>query len=108
VLPVETSIECKDFISSHLRLAPDARLGFHSSEDVVKHSFFSNIDFGSLYTGFGPIYPQIVDSEGREVHCFSQLSEEEAAEVPRFDFVAEDPKDLTEDFINYNQLNVYM
>mmetsp|Transcript_2549 Transcript_2549/g.3967 ORF Transcript_2549/g.3967 Transcript_2549/m.3967 type:complete len:912 (-) Transcript_2549:328-3063(-) len=107
VLPVETSNECKDFISSHLRIAPDTRLGFHSSEDVLKHSFFSNIDFSTLYTGYGPIYPQILDSEGRKVHCFSQLSEEEAADIPRFDFVADDPNDVTEDFINFNQLNLY-
>lgn len=74
----------------------------------MNHSFFSNIEFSSLYSGYGPIYPHAQDPEGREVLCFSPLSEEEAAEIPHFDFIQDDPNDLTEDFINYNQQNICM
>lgn len=59
-IPSSVSNECKFFIEAIL--CPEysyQRLGFHSASDVLNHPFFWDVDFATLYEGYGPLYPQL-------------------------------------------------
>ncbi len=60
---VPLSDECKDFISCLLRKNPEDRLGYKGPVEVIKHSFFSDIDFSALEKKEieSPITPELTD-----------------------------------------------
>jgi len=54
---------------------------------VLNHVFFGNIDFATLYDGYGPFYPRpprVNDINDPDFYSFSALSEEESRNIPRF------------------------
>lgn len=62
-LPGQVSEDCRHFIAAIIT-EPDAdkRLGFSSSDQVLGHRFFRDVDLNTLYQGYGPIYPQLKPS----------------------------------------------
>jgi hypothetical protein len=118
-LPSCISVDCKDLISSHLRQAPESRLGFYSSQDVLNHSFFQVFDFDKLYHEVGPLYPMTMDHAGRPLpllvedlpsagrnHAPGQaLSEGGAMDIPHFEDDAEDFAGFRGDFLHFDHIN---
>lgn len=112
VLPSDISIECKDLISRHLQQAPESRLGFFSSQDVLNHSFFNSLDFSNLYQNVGPLYPMIMDQAGRPLPLLAEglssigpgqfVSEGDAMDMPQFEDDAEDLGDVLSDFSRFD------
>ena len=86
VLPEDLSHECKDFLVAILTHNQETRLGTHSSEQVTKHPFFANIDFSTLYEGYGPYYPRppSADETSAEFYSFTALADEDSLTVPDF------------------------
>lgn len=65
LLPPQTTDEARNFIGGIISHAnPEDRLGYVSSDEVLGHPFFSDIDFKQLYQGYGPIFPQLKPSSG--------------------------------------------
>lgn len=111
VLPSDISVECKDLISRHLQQAPESRLGFYSSQDVLNHSFFHCLDLTKLYQNVGPLYPMIMDQAGRPLPLMADglssmgrnsLSEGDAMDLPHFEDDAEDLGDAPSDFSRFD------
>lgn len=96
-LPEDVSADCRDFLHRFLAHNYETRLGTDSAEDVLNHVFFGNIDFATLYDGYGPYYPRpprVNDINDPDFYSFSALSEEESRNIPRFglqDEVAHSP-----------------
>ena len=86
-LPEDVSLDCRDFLHRFLAHNYETRLGTDSAEDVLNHVFFGNIDFATLYDGYGPFYPRpprVNDINDPDFYSFSALSEEESRNIPRF------------------------
>jgi serine/threonine protein kinase len=80
------SPECRDFLQRILEHGYETRLGSQSPDHVLKHDFFANIDFATLYDGLGPLYPRAprADVSSPDFYCFSALTDEETFQVPEF------------------------
>jgi len=94
-LPEDISRDCRDFLHRFLAHNYETRLGTESAEDVLNHPFFSNIDFATLYEGYGPYFPRppmVTDGSDPAFYSFSVLSEEESKHVPYFE-----PRELPRD-----------
>lgn len=101
LLPAHISSRCRDFIEGIITKTVEYRLGYKSSDQVLSHPFFEDVNFKSLYAHMGPYYPQVTGKNGDEFHVFSTLSEEEAYDMPDFTSkVSED--DLNDAFVHYN------
>ena len=66
LLPECTSNECKDFISRIISVRKsEERLGFEEGSvhtpngTILTHDFFADIDWYSLFDGYGPLYPEL-------------------------------------------------
>jgi hypothetical protein len=77
---------CEDFLKRILQHSFETRLGSKSGDEVIEHGFFTNVDFQTLYDGYGPIYPRPphADESSADYYCFSLLTEEESLDVPQF------------------------
>jgi hypothetical protein len=54
------SNECKSFISSIISVQNvNERLGYESSQQILEHPFFYDIDFNTLYEEKGPLLPHL-------------------------------------------------
>lgn len=72
-LPTHISDECKHFIASIITcFQPEDRLGYHSSEEVLAHPFFRDVNFMTLYQGYGPVHPQLRPSMKQGGRAMSQ------------------------------------
>ena len=47
--PAKMSTEAKDLISTLLKIEPDKRLGYNSSEEIKNSDLFKDIDFEKLF-----------------------------------------------------------
>lgn len=77
-VPRSVSAECKAFIEAILCAPqPSQRLGHRSAADVLGHPFFLDVDFATLYDGFGPLFPQLpaIQSHLTPASQFSQMSQ---------------------------------
>lgn len=67
LLPEVTSNECKDFISKIISVKKaEERLGYEEGSmqslhgsSVLTHDFFADIDWYTLFEGYGPLYPDL-------------------------------------------------
>lgn len=93
----------------------EKRLGYISSESVINHPFFYDVDFNNIYKGYGPYYPQkkytkFSDDGSSNYKCFNQLSESEALEVPNFldenNVSTESEEWISDEFVNYTYYNI--
>lgn len=103
-IPSYITNDCKLFIASIITKPLEERLGYESSAHVLQHVFFADIDFNTLYNGFGPMYPQLsshntgrkghVDNDSiiehndltnpKELPLFTLITEQDANEIPDF------------------------
>lgn len=77
-VPRSVSAECKAFIEAILCAPqPQQRLGHRSAADVLGHPFFLDVDFATLYDGFGPLFPQLPAIQNHQTPAsqFSQMSQ---------------------------------
>jgi hypothetical protein len=87
LLPRSTSDACISFLNAILTHGHATRLGSQSSEQIVGHLFFADIDVPTLYEGYGPFYPQppsASDNDGVDFYGFSSFTVEDDAEIPDF------------------------
>ena len=114
-IPDRCSDDCKDFIRYSLEQIPERRLGFKSSDLVMNHSFFSDVDINNIYKGYGPFYPKsgndakyADDDETSTQFCFNQIPEKEATDIPNFiDENGSESDDWeTDDFAGYTYYNI--
>ena len=77
---------CRNFLERILTHTFDTRLGSGSADEILHHQFFADIDFNTLYDGYGPLYPRPppTDETSSDFYCFSLLTEEEALDLPRY------------------------
>lgn len=95
---IVNSQSCKAFLLSIFRANNEERLGFRSSDEVIKHDFFANINLATMYENAGPLYPQLnsafINSQMSssssssftvdDVPIFTLLPEDETNQIPTF------------------------
>lgn len=89
---LETTNECKDFLTRILLHPSEHRLGYENdSKDIISHDFFCDVDVNTLYEGIGPIYPNLannnladnsISSYKKNIPVFNLLQTDEIHDVP--------------------------
>jgi serine/threonine protein kinase len=65
-LPAETSNGARTMLSGLLAYQAKDRLGSNRSEDVLRHAYFSDVDFANIYNQQGPLMPVELSTEGKD------------------------------------------
>lgn len=107
VVPKDTSNECKAFIEQIISYPPKQRLGFNSPMEVLGHDFFADIDFNTLYDGYGPLFPQMTATNAADGGSSSPAASASAAakssEPPLFTMLSEEEMRNIPDFLHDNR-----